>query len=148
MNEIFDNIFNAARKPVDYTKMNEKVSIAINDDVMARIKQMFAGEVKSLIMDRGGFNTLVDFPSLTVHELLTERQRKDIAVFLFGSDWPSSVEALKGLKVVVEGYCPDCGRKLNEGFDMTLPQTSEHEAEGKEYEYCEHCGYCEYKNYV
>jgi len=44
-----------------------------------------------------------------LNEFLTDGQCKDIAVIVFGNDFPSTVEFVKFLRIVGDGQCPNCG---------------------------------------
>lgn len=83
-----------------------------------------------------------DFASQNFHEICwTDRQRKDVALKIFGSDWPFAVEALKTLKVIFEGYCPECGEPLRDAYDERMRQTYDHPSEGIHYQECPKCDY-------
>lgn len=59
-------------------------------------------ETHELIEDDEACNWKLD-------EFLNIRHIKDIAAFVFGNDLPATVELVKGLVIVGDGDCPECG---------------------------------------
>ena len=95
-----------------------------------------------------------DYPlyaSSTVFTLLEdyggEKALKLGALCLFGTDWEPAVTALKKLKIIVEGYCPDCGEKLTEAFWETMAGDYDREVSGFNYYRC-NCGWNNLNKYL
>jgi formate dehydrogenase maturation protein FdhE len=125
-----------------------KKSVMMTAIVSDKMAADFTGNVIKVVEDILGYPLRKEHASLTVHELLdTNRERADAALLIFGSDWPSRIEALKGLKIIIEGCCPDCGGEIEKVFVQTLAQTPDSEREGFEYTHClNHCK-CGWNNY-
>lgn len=77
-------------------------------------------DIIAKIMDRlyKDFDLIDDpdlFCNMELSELLTTRQLKDLAVFIFGNDFPSTVEKLGAFRLIGDGagkfpdVCTNCG---------------------------------------
>ena len=115
----------------------------------------FSEHVKSIVEeaiwpDEPEWNIYV---SMSVYDLLesyslSERKIKTVALMIFGSDWGSIVHKLKELKILAEGFCPQCGEELIEMFKQTLEATYTNPAEGIEYLECPKCSYSDYNERI
>jgi len=65
---------------------------------------------------------------------------KDAAYRIFRTDWPCAVEALKTRKIIVDGYCPDCGERLDEK-SVTKNVSYDWPGDWWNYETCPKCNY-------
>ena len=50
-------------------------------------------------------------------DFLTERDCKDIAVFMFGNDLPYTVKMVRALTILGDGDCPQCGSSNRSDID-------------------------------
>jgi predicted RNA-binding Zn-ribbon protein involved in translation (DUF1610 family) len=139
--DLFETLANAIRPA------KKEVTIETNHIINKEIRREFDRKVEAVICKIWNIDHIEDYASHTVWDAVDPHQ-KDAALLIFGSDWACFQELLRGMKIMVEGRCPECGDKLLDAFWETRPQTYDHPSEGVDYERCDSCGWNNYNKVI
>lgn len=122
-------------------------------DIMPKeMKALFTKNVLRTLEYKCGNVPFSEMASATVYECIeaynSGEALRSAALHIFGSTCPDAVEKLKTLKIIVDGYCPECGEKLDPDFFSTVEADYDTEGQGINYEACPKCNYNNLSTYL
>jgi hypothetical protein len=96
------------------------VTLEGTDTMPKEMKALFVKNVLRTLEYKCGNIPFSEMASATVYECIeaygTKESLRSAALHIFGSTCPDAVEKLKTLKIIVDGYCPECGETLDDDF--------------------------------
>ena len=128
------------------------VTIEVAEIMPKEMKSLFVKNVLRTLEHKCGDVPFSEYASSNVHQIISDYGTPETircaALHIFGSTCPDAIEKLKTLKIIVEGYCPECGEKLDDDFFSTVEADYDTEGQGISYQACTKCNYNNLSTYL